>query len=404
VAPDLLLFDTPRSAQGLRSDRLYDGLILPFTLRLEAVDVVEEHAPRQVLYLEGPDGKRQEVIAPGARLSLGEASLEVESIGPWEGLVRDPRGQAMAAFELPATSATSGRLVFMESGQITILRPDLAVCFLWHGSESEARQALVPSLADVPGARWGVRDGQAIQWFENFIPGSGLVLSDGTPVTLKSAARGEGRITVQIQRSAGRELKEVSANAASPDGLVLYEDPAGTGQVLYLHAWREGAALGRLLRRGEGAKDIDVQCGTASEAPVLLKQVMGQALAVPEGSVRAARVRLGENTVVLREGLAETVGEYRLRYQMEPVPPEARYRIAVLDPEGRVQGEHRIEGAEVFREGAWVFTLSPENPFAPRGVALTAERRPSGLEQTIGLGLFVLGSFGLVLARFGRRS
>jgi hypothetical protein len=137
---------------------------------------------------------------------------------------------------------------------------------------------------------------------------------------------------------------------------------------------------------------------------VLLKQVMGQALAVPEGSVRAARVRLGENTVVLREGLAETVGEYRLRYQMEPVPPEARYRIAVLDPEGRVQGEHRIEGAEVFREGAWVFTLSPENPFAPRGVALTAERRPGGLVQTIGLGLFVLGSFGLVLARFGRRS
>lgn len=54
-------------------------------------------------------------------------------------------------------SGETGRHVFLTSGQISIIRPDLALCFIWHGNEDEARKAFVPSLEAVPGARWGVR-------------------------------------------------------------------------------------------------------------------------------------------------------------------------------------------------------------------------------------------------------
>ena len=400
VAPDLLLFDNPRSVEALRADQRYDGAILPFALRLDGVEVVKEHEARQVIHIDGPGEKRREEVAPGARVGLGGGFLEVESMGPWEGLVRDPRGQPMAAIEIPG--GERGPLVFLESGHACILQPDLAVCFLWHGSEAEARQAFVPALEDAAGARWGVREGKSIQWFENFIPGTGLVLHDGTRVTMAEVSRSEGYITLRIQRSAGMEMKRVVANASSSDAHFLYEDPAATGRILYLHSWRENMALGRLLLRGEPAKEFEFAVG-GGEGPVVLRQVMAQALAVPGGSIRAAHVRLGEQAIDLREGLAETLGDYRLRYQIEPVPPDARYRMAALDPKGAVLEERALEGDEALRVGAWVFALSPENPFAPRGVALTAERRPGGLGQSIGLALFVLGSFGLVFVRFAPR-
>ena len=101
--------------------------------------------------------------------------------------------------------------------------------------------------------------------------------------------------------------------------------------------------------------------------------------------------------------MSETVGEYRLLYREEPMPPEARYHVSILDPAGAIVDTCALEVGQEKRIGAWVIALSPENPFAPRGVALTVERRPGGLGQIVGLALFVLGSFGLVVARFAPR-
>ena len=395
VPPEMLLFVNPRSVEALRADQSYDSAVMPFSLRLDSVDVLKEREPREVLHIEGPGVKRREVVRPGTRLTLGADSLEMNSIGPWEGLVRDPRGQAMAAIEVPGGSTPRA---FLESGRVYTLQPDLAVCFLWHASEAEARKAFVPELSGVPGARWGVRDGQAIQWFENFFPGTGAVLLDGTRVTMSRFSREEGTIMLAFERSAGREMKVVKANGPEGNAPVVYEDPAATGRVLYLHSWREDRAIGRLLSRGAPAKEIELGIGSGG-APVVLRQIMQQALAVPAGTVRAAQIRIGETSLVLREGLAETVGEYRLRYQMEALPPDARYHISTLDSGGASLAEHTLESGETLRAGVWIFKLSEENPFAPRGVALTAERRSSGIGEMLGLGLLVLGSFGLVLVR-----
>ena len=406
VAPDLLLFDNPRSARALRADQLYDGLVLPFSLRLDRVEIVREHPPKDILFIEGTGEPRREVIVPGQRIDLGGEPLEILGVGPWEGLMRDPRGAPMATVELAGASNTSVRrpVVFLESGGTSIVRPDLALCFLWHGSEEEARQAFVSSLDDVRGVRWGVREDKAIQWFENVVPGSGLVLRDGTQVTVGEVNRDEGRITLEIQRSVGRERRPLLANAATPEDQFIYEDPAATGHVFFLHAWRENQAIGRLLQRGGAIQEFEMTGDGPTDAPVVLKQVMAQAIAVPGDTVRAARVRHGERTTALREGSGETLGDFRLRYQMEPVPPEARYHLSAIDARGTVLQTFALEGAREVRVDAWVLALSAENPFAPQGVALTAVRRPGGWSQTIGIALFVLGSFGLVIARFAPRS
>lgn len=399
VASDLLLFDNPRSVQALRADQSYDGTILPFALRLEKVELLEVKSSRQIIQIDGLDGKRQETVAEGARVSVGDETLEVESIGPWEGLVRVPRGEPMVALELPETP---GSLKFLESGRSYILQPDLAVCFSWFGSEDEARASLPARLDVTAGARWGIRDRGSIQWFENFVPGTGLVLQDGAQVSLTEANRAEGFITVQIVRGPGTETVRVKANEAAPEDRYLYDDPAATGRVIYLHAWREDSVIARLLQRDGAAADIEMGIGTG-DAPVVLRQVIARAVAVPGGKIRAAQVRFGGRRIALREGLSETVGDYRLLYREEPVPPEARYHMAALDTDGTPVETFTLESGQAERIGAWVIALSPENPFAPRGVALTAERRPGGLGQSIGLGLFVLGSFGLVIARFAPR-
>ena len=399
VVPELLLFDNPRSVQALRPDQLYDGIVLPFALRLDEVEVLEERPARQTIQIDGPGEKRQDAVAPGARVSVGNTTLHVDSIGPWEGLVRISRGEPMAALELSGAPAS---LKFLDSGRSYILQPDLAVCFSWFGSEDEARASLPARLDDTAGARWGIRDRGSIQWFENIVPGTGLVLQDGAQVTLTEANRAQGFITVQIVRGPGTETVRVKANEAAPEDRYLYDDPAGTGRVIYLHAWREDSAIARLLQRDGAAEDIEMGIGSGG-APIVLRQVMAQAVAVPGGKIRAAQVRLGEQRLALREGLAETVGDYRLLYREEPVPPEARYHVAALDAEGAPMETFTLASGEVARIGAWVIALSPENPFAPRGVALTAERRPGGFGQSIGLALFVLGSFGLVIARFAPR-
>lgn len=403
VTPDRLLFDNPNSAKALRPNQAYDTLVLPFAIRLDGAELLTTHQPREMLYIEGPGESRAEAIAVGSQVALGLDALTVDTIGPWEGLVRDPASGPMAVVDIPKADGTPGQAVFLEPGSASILRPDLAVCFFWSANEPEARSAFIPSLEEVPGARWGVRDGPAVQWFENFIPGTGVIRRDGTQVTLSGASRSAGYITIAVQRSVGQERIRVSANAADEEAPFIYEDPSGTGQVLCIHAWREDQAIGRLLRRNAPPQEFAMALGEG-DAPVVLRQVMAHALPVPGGKIRAARVTLGDTSKTLREGLAETLGDYRLRYQTEAVPPDARYRVTFLSPNGATLKEGVLQSGTSIRQGGWVFSLSPENPFAPQGVALTAERPPGGLGQIVGLAIFVFGSLGLVVARFARRS
>lgn len=407
VPPDLLMLDNPRVPQALRQDQRYDGVVLPVGLRLDVAEIVGEHPPQDWLTITGPETENRIPITAGDSLSLGATHAEVTRIAPWAGLVRTASGHPMAAVSLSPNAGKETPILFLESDRWHILRPDLALRFQWYPNERAFQAALREPVDGAQGARWGVRDGKAVQWFESFAPGTGTRLRDGTEVILAEVDRAAGWVSLRISSGEGTRAARVQANQGTPEAPYLFEDPAATGRLLELRAWREDQALCRLRQEGQPPVERKLAPEERWELPAAalvlqLHQVMATAVAVPGGQVTAVTLRAGETQFTLREGLVETIGDYRVRYDRERPPPDARYQIAVLDAAGVAEATMTLAKGDHARSGAWVFSLAEENPFAPRGVAVNAERRPGGLAQYAGLGLFVLGSFGLVLARFGR--
>lgn len=401
---DLLLLDTPGTARVLRADQNYDAIVLPFGLRLDAVEVLKAFPPSNYLDVEGPEQTGRHLIGPGDRLSIGDDSMEITAIGPWEGLLRVPSGNPMAAVRLSA----EGPLLFLESGHWYQPQPDLAVAFFWHPNEAAMRAAFLNQPEDIKTARWGVRDGAAVQWLENFVPGTGLRLRNGDQVQLLEDRRAEGTISVQWQH--GNAVDQIDVHANQPDSTSPFtlEMPGASSRVLMLHAWREDQLEARLLAAGQPPREHRLAQGDqfqfVPEGPdVDCQQVMASAAAAPGGAVYAATLLLDGRRYVLREGAVETVRDWRVHYTRDPVPPEARYTISALDPAGAAIQTISLAGRDRVRAGSWLFSLANENPFAPAGIALKAVRRPGGAAQVVGAILFLGGSFGLVLVRFGGR-
>jgi hypothetical protein len=402
VPRDLLLLDDPRAMPALREDMNYDAVVLPFGLRLDRVTAGESHPPVHWLNVTGPDGQDDFRIEPGSPIAAGNRTLEVVGIGPWEGLVRTPAGAPMAAL-----SFGSGPVLFLEAGRWYVPAPGTSIAFFWYADAPAFEAATRATPDESTGARWGARDGQAIQWFDNFVPGTGVKLRNGKRVQIVEDRRAERHIAVEITEGERARRVDVAANVQDDAALVLLEMPAAAERVVTLHAWREDIVLCRQLSPGQPPEDRELAPGetwhpAAGTASLYLRQVMANAAAVPGGQLSAVELRAGEKRYHVREGLVETVGDVRIAYRKEQRQPDARYALAAVGVDGAVMQSIELAERETRRIGAWLFSLAPENPAAPAGIALTARRRPGGFAQMAGLLLFVGGSFGLVLVRFGR--
>jgi len=407
VMPELLLLDNPRVVQALRADQRYDALVLPYALQLDGVEIIHEPAPRHWLHVSGPETEQRIAVETGDTVSLGMETAEITGIGPWEGLVNSPSGRPMAALTVRGDDAEESSTLFLEAGPWYVLRPDLALHFQWHATERELQEALAAPDDPGEGARWGVRDGKAVQWFENFTIGTGTRLRNGTRIVLVETSESLDWVTLRVTGEDGDHTVKVAANEVNSTAPFIFENPAAAAQRVALHAWREDQVVCRLRVHGQPRTDTAIVPGATSPilpgGPVLhLKQCLAKAVAVPGGQINAVFMRAQGATRSLREGLAETVGDFRIRYEREQLPPDARYEISVLDSTGAMLQPIVLEKGKRRRVGAWVFSLAEENPFAPAGIAVAAVRRPGGAGQYIGLGLFIFGSFGLIVARFGR--
>lgn len=409
VPPDLLLLDNPANARVLRGDRTYDSAILPFTLRLDGAEIMEQPPPFHYLTVSGTAGEQKLPAETGAELALDGLDLTVDGVGPWSGLIRSPSSGPMAALSLGDGGTSARGVLFLNPGQWHLPQEDLAVAYHWHENESAAREAFASDLQEGSAARWGVRDGRAIQWMENFVPGTAVRLRDGTHVALREGGRSSGRVTLRVTGGGESRTVEVEANRASPESPYLFEDPAATGRILRIHAWREDRAVCRVIGpeglAGERVLSPGGQWQLPPDGPRLhLRQIMAHAVAVPGGEIDAVYLRDEARIHAIHEGLVQTIGDYRFSYQKETPPPVARYTLSAIDPGGNVRREVALGPGDRARVGSWVLALSEENPLAPSGAAIEATRRPGGFAQGLGLVLFLGGSFGLVFARFGGRS
>ena len=298
-------------------------------------------------------------------------------------------------------------MFFLDSGPWVMPRSGVALQFQWHDSEEAARAARATSLAEIAFARWGARDGRAVQWFETLVPGTGITLHDGSNVFLAEVHRAEGWIGLRVQQGGRARMVRVEANQPDTGQPYLFEAPAAAGRAVVLHAWREDQVLCRLLAKDRPPVEKRLKPGETwllppDGTPLNICQVMAAAVAVPGDKIRAAYVEVGGRAMALREGASERVGDYRVAYNQKALPPDAVYTITVPGAHGAVTRAITLASGAHERIGSWVFSLAKENPLAPEGVALTAERRPGGASQMVGLVLFVLGSFGLVYIRFAK--
>lgn len=405
VPPDLLLLDNPGVVRVLRRDARYDAIVLPFALRMDSATMGKAPEPVHTLTIESPETSRTVTIAEGSAVPIAGESRRVAHIGPWDGLLASATGQPMAVVVLGGEALWAGPTLFLESGQWQIPAPNLAILFHWYPNEAAARADVATSLAEVTFARWGVREGPAIQWFENLVAGNGATLRDGTQVRLLEARPDAGWISLEVRHGESAETVRVEANGRDANAAYRFESPAAAGRAVMLYAWREDHVVCRVLARDRTLEERVLAPGEGwvlptDNMPLWISQIRASAVTVRGGQVSAAYLQMGERTLAVREGLVETIGDDRVRYQKEQAPAPGRYTISALEPGGKVIRSAALGEGDRVRIGAWVIGLADENPFAPAGIALTAVRRPGGLAQMLGLGLFLAGSFGLVVTRF----
>jgi len=403
VSADLLAFDNPRAAARLGRDGRFDAAFMPLGLRLEDLEIIHARPDTHHLHLIGPGGTEEVPIAPGAAVPLDGGEARVEHIGPWEGLIRHARGPAMAH----VAAGDLGGALFLESGSWNFPDGEIAVHFKWHESEDRARQARAASRDDIAGeARWGVQDGQAIQWIHGLTPGNALALRDGTRVMSLGTDPGRGELRVRVDDGGGARDVLIAANDFEGGGPIYYQDPASAPWIFMLHAWEDDRVLVQRFGTGGGPEERVLASGESwpggGEPPFRLEQVYSRAVPVTRsaGQLSAARLAWGDRVETLPEGHVKTLGGVRLEYIRRPQPPEALLHLAAVDDTGVERAAITLRPGGSARIGAWVIRARDGAQFSPEGVVLAASRRPGGWAFYGGLFLAAAGSFGLTYIRF----
>ena len=185
VAADTIPFDNPATAAKLRHGQHgYDAFVLPFSVRVTDVQVVQRPEPRDTLNVIAPGTADVIDLREGASIEIQGTPFEVARVRKWSGLLRDRAGVRMAALALRRPNESWTGDVFLVTDTWRRVEPNIGIWFRWFESEAAAREDLEGGLPGLESARWGGVDGPAINWFGSFAPGTGATLADGTRVML----------------------------------------------------------------------------------------------------------------------------------------------------------------------------------------------------------------------------
>lgn len=407
---EVLAFDNPQVARRLLDeDVAYDAMTLPFRLRLEKAEVLREFLPRDMLRVRTPEGSQEIPLLNGGTITLDGKEFAV-TVRRWKGLVRHPKGQAMAAFSLRRPGEAWTEYLFVDADNWLHVAPDIGLRFRWHMREEEARHAAAAPPLGLLQGRWGVVEGSIVHWSTSFAPGTGHVLRDGTEATLNGFQEQPPRINVEFRREGQKEECALDANARDPEGRLRFEWPAAWGRLIVADAWREGLALVSVYESGERRFAVELK-DRATWQPdgfpyeIRLDQVMGGALPVTdeEEPVFEAILRASDEELALRQGEGVPRESATLQYRRVPAPPEVRYTLRAIPLGGGDEKTFTLGPGEHERVGDWLFSAR-EDRASPDLAVLRAERTLGSPVKLLGVALFVIGAFGLVIARFGRRS
>lgn len=385
-------------------DGRFDAAPLPGALKLSRVEVIHQPPPREVLHVEGRGDRQEFAVRDGAQVALDDATLTITGVRPWTGLVRDPRGGPMAALSLKPADADWSEPLLLQQGRWSLSGTTLAVRFDRGG---DAAPAWPVPMQPETGARWGVRDGKAVQWAEGLVAGSGFTLQDGSEVQFVRFDPARAAILLAHRRAAEPEPVWVPANENPAGANYFFEAPGLCKTVVRLWGRGEGAALAGIWQAGASAwqqQELALHTPWAPDGvpyQLRLDQAMDRAVPVPrtDPPVTALVLQTPEGPRQLREGELTPWRDARLRFRRVPQPPAIRAHLEARAP-GEAPQVFTLAAGETHRWGDWVFAVQPNPAEGRRSVVVQARRTFGGPQRIFAIGLFLIGAFGLVVVRF----
>ncbi len=413
VAANDIPFEQEATRRTLDAVGTYDFVQLPFSVRLDGVNVIERPTPKDTLTIASPESEIELAIEAGQSVAVGPGLYDVAAIIPWTGLMCVAEGEPMAAITVRKDGGPWKDRALVSTARWLYIEAGLSLYLKWCASEEEARTVASAGIEAVSAARWGVQEGAAMHWFESFSSGTGIELRDRTIVTLLEAAEehafrsgpGPG-ILVHIERGGIARAAWIKANGPKPGGPVRFEAPAYLDAALVLYGWRDGGALGRFFRQGRGGPAELMESGkTLASADdgweVRLDQVLASAAPVTGGEVavhEALLTRKGREWR-LRHGESVRIGDERLIFRRETPPPVVRYHVTVREEEPRFQCSFGIDPGETVRRAAWSFSQGTPGGDPERVAVIRIQYHPTMAPAVAGAAMLLAGVLLFVVAR-----
>ncbi len=403
-------FNYPRNARDwIDPNILYDVAILPFAVALgDGVEMMPRHV-RGVLKVSQEDQEETYEAVTGTEVTIGEETYVIQRVVPWGGLGPAPGNPPMIALALWRDSGELLDDLFIPSGAWVRYDESTAIHFEWVNTLDAARVMAAQEIAPDAIARWGVNDGERMDWLTSFEPGSGLAIQDGAAVTL--VRRDPEHVfdsgvapAIEVELAGGGTTRRrwLRVNEVIPDFPVRYEDLSRMPTVVHVFAWESKKAYLCVKRYRSTVGESVVAVGErwACNDPKLIVRIDD---ALPAAvAVHSDESALFE-TILQRDGHLLRVPEHRplsvstatLEFSAKVTPASVRYTLALHRKGGTAPFMAVLGPAGRVLVGGWELRQRATRGTSAESANITVRNRSADRVWYLGVTMLVVGLLGM---------
>lgn len=364
-------------------DKRYEYARLPYQLKIEETAVIATHPVRNELQF--PHMKCGRIaVDEGGDITVGGESFTVVAIRKWAGLMREHTGVAGACVALSEDGAAWAENIIVAPGKWQALNEDVTIRFDWAKS-AEAARAMLRNAPGLDAARWGIVDGNAVNWFHSFEPGMGLDLRGGGSVMLVEVDQAKPALHLEIRNKKNRRMVVVTPNS-EVEPLVKFEHPAAAKHALRVAAWRDNAAEAAWFVGGACVAQAELEAGAVwkpGDVPWALRLDQAYEYAAPvkdsDSPLYEVVLRHGGKDapryVRVRQGEQATMLGMRVDYVRTAPPPVVAYTLAATAEDGK-RRRFTVGPGDDAGCGDWVFEQVPASSEPMQAALLRVRHQP----------------------------
>lgn len=405
----------PERPPGLKDlQQIYEAVELPFSVRLSSITFEETGVSAAEVTLSAADREQRVPYAAGTRIVLGDRPFVMREIRPWGGLISEPAesgGAPLAVLGIRQHEEDWVEDIVAEDGDWLRLADELVFRFCWTESEAVALASINDGVPGLESARWGVEENGAMNWFESFVPGTGLQLSDGTEVVLAEVRQGKGTagreeaaIRFKVVREGKVEDVWVSANGTAEEGLLRFVYPTLERFVAMGYSWQPDFMLIVLFENGEEAGRYVLERGQIqalgrAQCMLRLDQVLGSAvyLARQDSPLTELVLESDEQLLCLRQGETLSVNGDTVTFSPAVSEKHPVYTLEIEFADGKTE-RFALHRDSLVRVGKWSVQQAAGAEVSEHWVSLYLERERTAPYKDWGLSMLGMGAVLLLMA------